>query len=76
MRAGGTIVSETNDTAEIASQLKELVSIFKAGNISIGNTGTFETENEIAISNEEPEETEEEKAQRLAMESLLGLGGN
>lgn len=75
MRAGGTVVSETNDTAEIASQLKELVSIFKAGNISIGNTGTNETM-ETAVTVEEPEETEEEKAQRLAMESLLGLGGN
>lgn len=71
MRAGGSTVSETNDTAEIASQLKELVSIFKAGNISIGNTGTNETDNEV----DKPEETEEERKQRLAMESFLGLGG-
>lgn len=71
MRAGGSTVSETNDTAEIASQLKELVSIFKAGNISIGNTGTNETDNET----DKPEETDEERKQRLAMESFLGLGG-
>lgn len=78
MRAGGSMVSETNDTAEIASQLKELVSIFKAGNISIGNTGTYETNNEIAIDTTktaEPEETEEERKQRLAMESFLKMGG-
>jgi hypothetical protein len=75
MRAGGSTVSETNDTAEIASQLKELVSIFKTGNISIGNTGSNETDNETAITVEELEETEEEKAQRLAMQNLLGMGG-
>lgn len=78
MRAGSAVLNETNDTAEIASQLKELVSIFKVGNISIGNTGTIETDNEIAITNEELEETvetEEEKAQRLAFERLLGMGG-
>lgn len=75
MRAGGSTVSETNDTAEIASQLKELVSIFRAGNISIGNTGTNEINNEIAIETAEAEETEEERKQRLAMESFLGMGG-
>lgn len=75
MRAGSTVSNETNDTAEIASQLKELVSIFKTGNISIGNTGTNETDNETAVTVEEPEETEEQRKQRLAMESFLGMGG-
>lgn len=78
MRAGTIIVNETNDTAEIASQLKELVSILKAGTISIGNTGTNETNDtdiETAVAVEEPEETEEERKQRLAMESFLNMGG-
>lgn len=84
MRAGGSVVSEineTNDTREIASQLKELVSVLKAGNISIGSAVVNETDketyNEIVatVATDEPEETEEEKAQRLAMQGLLGMGG-
>ena len=75
MKAGSAVVNETNDTAEIASQLKELVSIFKAGSISIGNTGTNETDNEIAITSGEPKETEEQREQRIAMQNLLGMGG-
>lgn len=79
MRAGTTVINETNDTAEIASQLRELVSVLKTGTISIGNTGTNETlnetNNETVVTVEEPEETEEERKQRLAMESFLGMGG-
>lgn len=77
MRAGGTVVTETNnETAEIASQLKELVSIFKGGTVSIGSINKeSETDIETAVAVEEPEETEEERRQRIAMESFLGMGG-
>lgn len=74
MRAG-TIIKETNDVAEIVSQLKELVSVLKAGNIAIGNTSTNDTINETVVTVEEPEETEEERKQRIVMENFLGIGG-
>jgi len=72
MRAGSTVIETNNETGEIASQLRELVSIFKAGNISLG----ARVSNETAISvmePDEPEETEEQRKQREAMEKLLGM---